>query len=175
MRMNNWKENFLSIILMLSSLILDGFIANYFSAALDTNYGLMVPRTVFLIFIILTFYYEKKFMVMSALIFGFLMDTYFLGFIGIYLLSLLIIVLIISEIKEFIRGNIISYTMLTIVILTIIEIFIYSVIRTLGITAMSMQTFLVEKLAATLFLNSLIMLFLSFFIEKLILIVINKK
>ena len=173
-QVNNWKEKTLSIFLILSAFIFDGFIASYWSVALDTNYGLMVPRTIFLMFIILSFHYEKKFMLISAAFFGFLMDTYFMGFVGIYLLSLLMIVLIISKLKELMRANVMSYTMLTIVMITIIEIFIYGVVRILGITGMTMQNFLVEKMAATLLLNTLIMLFFSFFIEKLILNVIDK-
>ena len=154
---------------MLVSLIFDGFIANYWSTTLDTTYGLMVPRLIFLVFIILAFHYEKNFMITSAIIFGFLMDTYFLGFLGIYILSLTMIVLAITRFKELVHANVLSYTMLSIVLITGVEIFTYGAIRILGITGMTIQEFLVEKLAATLFLNSLIMLSLSYFIEKLIL------
>lgn len=167
--MDKWKEKVLSIVLMLSSLILDGFIASNWSTVLDTNYGLMIPRTIFLVFIILSFHYEKNFMLTSAFIFGFLMDTYFLGFIGIYIISLLSIVFTVFKFKELVHANIVSYTVLTIVIITMAELFIYGVIRILGITGMNFQEFLVGKLAATLLLNTLIMLFSSYFIEKLIL------
>ncbi|MDN6162064.1 MAG: rod shape-determining protein MreD, partial [Atopostipes sp.] len=104
--MNRWKEKIVSIVLILSSLILDGFIANYFSTTLDTNYGLMVPRTIFLIFIMLSFHYDKNFMLTSAVVFGFLMDTYFLGFVGIYILSLVMIVMMISKLKELVHANV---------------------------------------------------------------------
>lgn len=173
--MNNWRGKFLSIVLVLFSLIFDGFIASYWSTSLDTNYGLMVPRTVFLMFIILSFHYEKKFMLFSAMIFGFLMDTYYLGFIGIYLFSLILIVLIVSKVSKLVSPNVLTFTMLTIVILTTIEIFIYLVIRTLGITGMVMQEFLVNKLAATLLLNTGLMVFSSYFIQKLILNVQENK
>lgn len=172
--MNNWKGKVLAIVLMLSSLILDGFIANYWSAALDTDYGLMVPRLIFIIFIILTFHFERNFMIISAIIFGFLMDTYFLGFLGIYILSLLAIVSIIVKFKELVQANVLSYAMLSIVLITAIEIFIYGVIRILGITGITIQEFLVRKLAATLFLNTLIMLFSSYFIQRLILKSVDK-
>lgn len=172
--MDNWKEKVIAIVLILSSLILDGFIANYWSLILDTNYGLMIPRTIFLVFIILTFHYEKNFMLTSAIIFGFLMDTYYLGFTGIYIFSLVMIVLVILKFKELISANIISYTMLTIVIVAIVEFFIYGVVRMIGITNMSVQDFLVSKLAATLFFNTFIMLIASYFIQKLILNVVSK-
>lgn len=173
--MNNWRGKLLSIVLILFSLIFDGFIASYWSASLDTSYGLMVPRILFLIFIILSFHYGKKFMLFSAVIFGLLMDTYYLGFIGIYLFSLILIVLIISKVKKLIDPNVLTYTMLTIIILTVIEIFIFMVIRILGISGMTMQEFLVNKLAATLLLNTVLMIISSYFIQKLILSVNENK
>lgn len=173
--MNNWRGKLLSIVLVLFSLIFDGFIASYWSTSLDTSYGLMVPRITFLLFIILSFHYEKKFMLFSAVIFGLLMDTYYLGFTGIYLFSLILIVLIVSKVRRLISPNVLTYTMLAIIILTLIEIFIYMVIRILGMTGMTMQEFLVNKLAATLLLNTVIMVFTSYFIQKLILSVNENK
>lgn len=172
--MNNWKEKMLAIFLILFSLILDGFIANFWSVNLETSIGLMIPRTIFLIFIILSFHYEKRFMLSNVLVFGFLMDAYYLGFIGIYLFSLLILVLIIFKFKEFVHANLLSYTMLTIVILTVVELFIFGVIRILGVSGMTLQEFLVNKLAATLLLNTLLMFSSSYFIQKLILSVREK-
>lgn len=164
----------LAIFLILFSLILDGFIANFWSVNLETSIGLMIPRTIFLIFIILSFHYEKRFMLSNVLVFGFLMDAYYLGFIGIYLFSLLILVLIIFKFKEFVHANLLSYTMLTIVILTVVELFIFGVIRILGVSGMTLQEFLVNKLAATLLLNTLLMFSSSYFIQKLILSVREK-
>lgn len=64
--------------------------------------------------------------------------------------------------------------MLTIVVITIVEIFIYGVIRILGITGIVLQEFLVKRLAATLLLNTIIMFFSSYFIQKLILNTMDK-
>lgn len=153
---------------MFSSLILDGFIASYWAVNLDASFGLMVPRLIFLVFILLSFHYEMNFMLTSAFIFGFLMDSYYLGFFGIYIVSLIITVYITNSFKEILQASVITYTMLAVIQITVVEVFMYGVIRILGITGISIQEFLVTKLAATLLFNSVIMLLMSYLIERLV-------
>lgn len=166
--MHNLKGKLLAITLMFSSLILDGFIASYWAVNLDTNFGLMVPRLIFLIFILLSFHYDKNFMFVSAFVFGILMDTYYLGFFGIYIVSFIMIVYSTNSFKKVLQPSVMSYTMLAVILVTIVESFIYGVIRILGMTGISLQGFLVTKLAATLLFNGLLMLFLSYFIQQLV-------
>lgn len=172
--MNNWKGKLLAITLMFSSLILDGFIASYWAINLDTSIGLMVPRLIYLVFILLSFHYEKNFMLASAFVFGFLMDTYYLGFFGIYIVSFVLIVYITDTLKETLRPNVITYTLITVIIITVVESFIYGTIRILGITGISLQDFLVTRLAATLLFNSITMLLISYFIHRLVYQVLDK-
>lgn len=113
-------------------------------------------------------------MLASAFIFGFLMDTYYLGFFGIYIVSLIIIVYTTDILKGILQPNIITYTMLAVIEITIVENFIYGVIRILGVTRISLQEFLVTKLAATLLFNSVIMLLISYFIHQLLYQVLDK-
>lgn len=113
-------------------------------------------------------------MLASAFIFGFLMDTYYLGFFGIYIVSLIIIVYTTDILKGILQPNIITYTMLAVIEITIVENFIYGVIRILGITGISLQEFLVTKLAATLLFNSVTMLLISYFIHRLVYQVLDK-
>lgn len=166
--MNNIKEKLLAIFLMFSSLILDGFIASYWATNLNTNFGLMIPRLIFLVFIILSFHYDKNFMITSATIFGFLMDAYYLGFFGIYIVSFIMIVYLTFNLKQLLQSNIISYTMLAFLTIAIVETFIYGVVWILGVTTISFQQFLISKLAATLLLNTSIMLLFSYLIHLLI-------
>ena len=107
-------------------------------------------------------------MLVSAFIFGFLMDTYYLGFFGIYIVSLMMIVYIADILKDVLKPNILTYVMLTVIEVTILENFIYGVIRILGLTRISFQEFLVTRLAATLLLNSVIMFLIGYFIQRLI-------
>ncbi len=168
------KGKFLAITLMFVSLILDGFIASYWAMNLDTSFGLMIPRIIFLVFILLSFHYEKNFMLASAFVFGTLMDTYYLGFFGIYIVSFILIVYTTGIFKGMLQPNVMTYTMLSVIILTIVENFIYGVVRLLGITGISLQEFLVTKLAATLLFNSVTMLLMSYFIHRLVFKILDK-
>lgn len=164
----------MAITLMLSSLILDGFIASYWAVNLDTNFGLIVPRLIFLVFILLSFHYQKNFMLFSAFVFGFLMDTYYLGFFGIYIVSLIMIVQMTNALKGIMKPNMITFTMLAVIEVTVVENFIYGVIRILELSKISFQEFLVTRLAATLLFNSVAMLLIGYFIHRLVDQVLDK-
>lgn len=113
-------------------------------------------------------------MLSNAFIFGMLMDTYYLGFFGIYIASFILIVYAAEAFKGIVQANVLTYTMSTVIIITIVENFIYGVIRLLGITGISLQEFLVTKLAATLLFNSVTMLLIGYFIDRLIDQVLDK-
>ncbi len=113
-------------------------------------------------------------MLASAFIFGILMDTYYLGFFGIYIASFLLIVYATDTFKKILQPNVLTYTMLSVIITTIVEHFIYGVIRILGLTGISLQEFLVTRLAATLLFNSVTMLLISYFVHRLIYHVLDK-
>lgn len=99
---------------------------------------------------------------------GFIMDAYYLGFVGIYMATFLLAVAFVSTIKGAIRPNVLSYTLSSILVLTISELVIYGIMRILGITSMDFQVFIVSRLSATLLFNGLIMLIFSFFVDRLI-------
>lgn len=166
--MNNWKQTLLPILLMLSSVLLDGFITSYWTSTLDTNLGLVVPRAIILVIIILTFHYKNNFMLSSVAIIGFIMDAYYLGFLGVYMASLLLVVTIVSNLKRVIQPNVLSYTVVSILGLTASELVVYSIMRVLGITTISLQMFLVSRLSATLLFNGLAMLVFSYFIHRIV-------
>ena len=86
--MNNWKQTSLPILLMFAAMLLDGFITSYWTSALDTNLGLVVPRTIVLVIIILTFHYKQNFMLGSVTViwvyYGCLLFGLFRGIHGFF-------------------------------------------------------------------------------------------
>ena len=159
---------------MFSSVLLDGFIASYWAPILETNLGLIVPRVILLMIIILTFHYKESFMLGSAAAIGFIMDAYYLGFLGVYMASFMLIVVIISNLKEIIQPNVLSYTLVSILGITAAELVVYGIMRILSITTISLQVFLVSRLSATLLFNGLAMLVFSYFIHRLIVNTLNE-
>lgn len=172
--MNNWKQNLLPISLMLFAVLFDGFLTSYFASGLDTNIGLFVPRTIILVIIILTFHYPQTFMYGNVAIIGFIMDAYYLGFLGIYMATFLLVVAVVSSFKTSLRPNVMTYTLVSILVLTISELVVYGIMQILGITSMGFQAFLVSRLSATLLFNGLIMLVFSFLVHQWILNILDE-
>ena len=172
--MNNWKQNLLPVFLMLFAVLFDGFLTSYGASSLETSIGLFIPRTVLLMIIILTFYYPEKFMYGNVALIGFIMDAYYLGFVGVYMATFILAVTLVATLKGVIRPNVLSYTLSSILVLTVSEILIFGIMRILGSTSMDFQFFIVSRLSATLLFNGLIMLIFSFFVERLIVSTIDE-
>lgn len=159
---------------MLIAVLFDGFVASYWAPALDTTIGLFVPRTILLVIIVLSFHYPQTFMYGNVAIIGFIMDAYYLGFLGIYMATLLLAVALVSSFKMALRANVLSYTLVSILTLTVSELVVYGIMRILEITSMGFQVFLVSRLSATLLFNGLIMLVFSFFVHQLIVNILDE-
>ncbi|HLR92273.1 MAG TPA: rod shape-determining protein MreD [Atopostipes sp.] len=166
--MHHWRKNLTVILLLFSSVLIDGFIQSAWTSSLQTSIGLIVPRTILLMFIILSFHFEPNFILINAAIFGFIMDTYYLGFIGIYMASLVLMVYLTYHLKRLIRPNVLSYTLISVLGITLVEVIVFGIMRILGITTLSFQLFLVSRLSATLLFNGIVMLVFSFFIDRLV-------
>lgn len=163
--MYTWRQTILPILLLFFSLLLDGFMTSYWTGDLFTGLGHIIPRTIVLMLIILSFHYNLNFMFAMAVFIGFIMDAYYLGFIGIYIAAFMLIVYIFSKLKSVFDPNVLSYTLFSILGITTLEIFVYGMMRILGITSLPFQMFLATRLGATLLFNSILMLLVSYFID----------
>ena len=166
--MNNWKQILLPIGLMFTAVLFDGFLTSYMASALDTSIGVIIPRTILLVIIILTFHYDQKDMLGSAAVIGFIMDAYYLGFLGVYMVAFILLVTLVSSVRRVIHPNVLSYTLLSVLGITTAELVVYGIMRILSITTISFQGFLVSKLSATLLFNGGVMLLFSYFIHRLV-------
>src|SRR5699024_5286046 len=136
-------------------ILMDGFIANTWTSTLNTNLGLIVPRTIVLMIIILSFHYKEGFMLGSAAAFGFIMDTYYLGFLGVYMSSFVLVAYLTYSLKRMIHPNILSYTLVGILGMTLVEMIAYGIMRILTITTICFQYCIVSRLSATVLFNAL--------------------
>ena len=165
-----WKQTILPFFLLLTGLITDGFITSYFTSFLDSSLGLIIPRTVFLLIIILSFHYKTKEMYFNVAIIGFMMDAFYVGFLGVYMATFIMLVALVSSLRHVLNANVLSYTLVSVLGLAASETLIYGIMRILSITSISFQVFLASRLGATLLFNAIIMLVFSYFIH---LIVVN--
>lgn len=172
--MNNWKQNYFAFFLLFMAVVLDGFILSNWMPNLNTDIGLMIPRMIILIITILSFYYSRVFMLGSAAFFGFLMDAYYLGFTGVYMASLLLVSYLIINLRYVIKPNIISYFLVSILSISIVEVIVYGIMKALKITSVPFQVFITTRLGATLLFNGALMLLFGYFIQKMIVNIIEK-
>ena len=172
--MYNWKQTLFAILLLFLSVLTDGFITSAWAGSLETSFGLIVPRMIVLMIIILSFHYKENFMLVSAGIVGFIMDTYYLGFIGLYVASFIMVAYLSYNFKRIIQPNVLSYTLVSVIGLTLVETVVYGIMRILGVTSISLQMFIVSRLGATLLFNAIVMLVFSYFIHRFILNIIDE-
>ena len=64
--MYNWKQTLFAILLLFLSVLTDGFITSAWAGSLETSLGLIVPRLIVLMIIILSFHYKENFMLVIA-------------------------------------------------------------------------------------------------------------
>lgn len=172
--MYNWKQTLFAILLLFLSVLTDGFITSAWAGSLETSFGLIVPRMIVLMIIILSFHYKENFMLVSAGIVGFIMDTYYLGFIGVYVASFIMVAYLSYNFKRIIQPNVLSYTLVSVIGLTLVETVVYGIMRILGVTSISLQMFIVSRLGATLLFNAIVMLVFSYFIHRFILNIMDE-
>ena len=113
-------------------------------------------------------------MLVSAGIVGFIMDTYYLGFIGVYVASFIMVAYLSYNFKRIIQPNVLSYTLVSVIGLTLVETVVYGIMRILGVTSISLQMFIVSRLGATLLFNAIVMLVFSYFIHRFILNIMDE-
>src|SRR5699024_12443574 len=124
-------------------------------SSFDTSFWLIIPRTSVLMIIILSFHYKEGFMLGSAAAFGFIMDTYYLGFLGVYMSSFVLVAYLTYSLKRVIRPNVLSYTLVGILGMTLVEMIAYGIMRILTITTICFQYCIVSRLSATVLFNAL--------------------
>ena len=110
----------------------------------------------------------------SAAAFGFIMDSYYLGFLGVYMPSLVLVAYLTYSLKRVIHPNVLSYTLIGILGITLVEIIAYGIMRILAITTIPIQYFIVSRLSATLLFNGIVMFLFSYFIHLLIVNIIEE-
>lgn len=173
--MEQWKRTVLPLITLFTTVMFDGIITALFREQLNTSWGLVTPRITLLALIILAFYLNHGHLIVLALLFGFIYDSYYTGYLGIYMASFALIVYIILQLRGIFHVNVFIYVLLSVIMLTILEFFLFGVYRVLGVTTLSVQAFLAERLGATLLFNGGLMIILSYPFDKFMQFVVKSE
>jgi rod shape-determining protein MreD len=164
--MEQWKRAIFPLVLLFAALMFDGIGAALLREQFQSNMGLMVPRLTLLCLIILSFYLKPSHITTLSLVFGFIYDSYYTGYLGIYMASFVFVGYLMMQLRPMFHANVLIYVLLSVIVITIVEFFLYGVYRTLGIAMITPQAFIAERLGATLLLNSVMMLVLSWPLDR---------
>lgn len=148
------------------SMLLDGQIArvtnSYFHHAMYFHSYLLILAFVFSSFIL-----SRRYLLVSAVILGIMMDSYYVGIIGLYALGLPLIVLMIYFIFQHVTKNLWTITMADILFITFLESALLLVHAAFSFVAFHPAIFITRTLGPTLLFNTLLLLLIHKPLEKL--------
>lgn len=159
--MTEWKKTLLSVVLLSLALLIDGSLVLNMPHVLTLGIGKMVPHFTAIVLILLSFYYEEKYVRLLAFIFGFITDAYYVGFLGIYMVGYFIMLYLVKQAEYFLNNQWLVLILLGLLGIFIIENFAYFIYSMLSITKMGWGTFFKTRLGATLLFNGI---FISAFV-----------
>lgn len=172
--MEQWKKVIIPIVLLFFSLLLDGLIVTLFNEELSASFGYMSPRIFVLVVIVLAFYLEPKHMFILTFIFGFIYDSYFSGILGIYMAGFTLIAYFVMQLRKIFEDNFLILILMSVIMITFLEFFVFGVYRAVELTAMTTQDFLATRLSGSLVFNTLSAIILVFPMKYIIQLIKSK-
>ncbi|GEK87973.1 rod shape-determining protein MreD [Alkalibacterium putridalgicola] len=171
--MTNWKKITIPVFLLFFTLLIDGGLSYLFREQLSTSFGVMIPRLVIITLIMLSFYLEPKQLFILAFVFGFIYDSYYSGILGIYIAAFVLIPYLVIQIRQIINPYFSAILLINIVVLTLMELFVFSVYRVIGLSDMTLQLFLVSRLNGTLIFNTLAFIVIGYPLKEWIKVLVS--
>ncbi|MGY3814889.1 rod shape-determining protein MreD [Globicatella sulfidifaciens] len=150
------------------SIIIDSALPAIFPVAFLGNDQTIVSHMALYILTLFAFYFRDESILINALIFGFLTDSYNTTILGIYASIYFIVTYLILKTKKFFPKNTILHMMLFIVAITITEFIVFVFYREVGYTIITLTEFLATQLWPTLIFN-IVLSFLMYFPSKALL------
>lgn len=164
----NFKKSFLPPILLFVFFLIDGVLAAIFSKTFYDGSYILIPRTIIMIFVLMSFYLPRNKVLVYAILFGLLYDSYYSGILGVYVALFPIVVYLTEKLRKVLNPNPLVVGMMLIINLSLVETVLYFFYQILGVNTMEVNAFLAERLGPTLLLNSVIFIFLYYPLKKLI-------
>ncbi|WP_208559014.1 rod shape-determining protein MreD [Marinilactibacillus kalidii] len=173
--MSQWKKILYPLILLLVALLLDGVLVAQLKAMFTTDFGMIVPRLTVLVLLVLAFYLSFRHVIWLSLIMGFIYDSYYTGYLGIYMAAFAVIAYVILQLRSYFKPNLLIYVLLSVIAITFLEFFVFGVYRAINVTELTTQLFMVERLGISLVFNAIVMLIIGYPIDKVGKMVIQKE
>lgn len=128
---------------------------------LNGEYRYLIPRFLIMYLIFISIYYSRNRAMIYGLLFGVLYDVFFIDIIGLYSFLYPLICLIASFIVKFIHQHLIVTTLLSLILVAVLEFALYQFFSLIGLTDATLQVFLSERLIPTMIANSIFLIMLG--------------
>jgi rod shape-determining protein MreD len=128
----------------------------------------LVPRFVILYLIFISIYYSRKRACLYGLIFGLLYDVFYIDIIGLYSFLYPFICFIAGSTVRFIHQHLSVTTILSIVLVALMEIVLYYFFSFVQFTTIPVSVFLSNRLLPTIIANLLFLVMLGWAFKYLI-------
>ncbi|HWK24311.1 MAG TPA: rod shape-determining protein MreD [Ureibacillus sp.] len=128
----------------------------------------LVPRFVILYLIFISIYYSKKRACLYGLIFGLLYDVFYIDIIGLYSFLYPLVCFVAGSTVRFIHQHLSVTTILSIVLVALMEVFLYYFFYFIQFTTIPVSDFLSNRLLPTIIANLLFLIMLGWAFKYLI-------
>lgn len=131
----------------------------------------LVPRFLILFLIFVAIYYSRKKAVIYGVIFGLLYDIFHINIIGLYVVLYPLICFIAGSTVKFIHQNLFTNTIVSVLLVAIMETILYYFYYLINFTSISFTDFVENRLIATIVANLLFLMLLGWVFR----LIINKR
>ena len=160
-----WYAPFAFFILML----LDGQLTRAFERFSADNL-FMHSHMLLLALVLASFQLSERYMLISATVLGMIMDSYYLGILGIYTLCLPLIVLVCYQVFSVLQPNVFTMMLAVVLFVTFLETSLLVIQGVFGLAAVEPVIFITRTLGPSLLLNLVLFLLLIIPFKKLFII-----
>lgn len=138
------------------------------------EFYVLVPRFVIIHLLFIAIFYDSKKALIYGIIFGLLYDMFYIDIIGLYAFLYPLIIFIASAIIKLIYRNIATAIFITLVLISLLEVFSFGFSTIISITTIDFKTFMMNRLLPTVVANLVFILlyalFFHYYLEKKVIV-----
>lgn len=156
----HYKRGYWLFPLMILMMLLDGVLASTLQVLLSTQNYMIVPHLLLMTVTLFSFYATDEPVVIYAGIIGFLYDSYFIGYYGVYLCVFMVVAYLTRLISPFFSQNVLFATLIVILGMAVADGAVYLFYQFNGMTSMTWIQFMVQRMWPTLLFNTVLFFFI---------------
>jgi rod shape-determining protein MreD len=153
---------FLFLILALIDAHITNILGNIFTGSIHAISALLI-----IAFIPATVFFNKRYLIITALILGLILDSYFVGIIGINATIFPVLAFFMYQFKDVLNVNVFTQLFGVIIFVTVDMILLAAIQVIFQLTSVDPIAFVIQLLGPTLIVNSILFFIIIFPVRKL--------